>query len=196
MRDIVPNGTGNSRSLKSSIPAGTTWEQALAMLRDGTFPVDLKGLNPEGILNNNPSAYSKANVLPDEVCDALGIDRVASEPKDALKQLGIWAKPVVGTYTGNGVTAARTINLGFQPSFLIVFRSNAGGEPTYTRAYTSECFLTVLPALNSRAAAGSGSYSYIDVTENGFTVTGSGPSGTYVDYYNKSGKTYGYIAWR
>lgn len=84
MRDIVPKGTGNSRSLKSAIPAGTTWEQALAMLRDGTFPVDLTGLRAEGILDNNPSAYNKANVLPDEVCDALGIDSEASEPKDAF----------------------------------------------------------------------------------------------------------------
>lgn len=33
------------------------------------------------------SAYSKANVLPDEVCDALGIDREDSEPKDAIAQL-------------------------------------------------------------------------------------------------------------
>lgn len=33
------------------------------------------------------SAYCKANVLPDEVCDALGIDRVTAEPKDALTAL-------------------------------------------------------------------------------------------------------------
>ena len=98
MRDIVPNGTGNSRSLKSSIPAGTTWEQALAMLRDGTFPVDLKGLNPEGILNNNPSAYSKANVLPDEVCDALGIDRQKSEPKHAFLAVRKYAQQRESTF--------------------------------------------------------------------------------------------------
>lgn len=33
------------------------------------------------------SAWNKANVLPDEVCDALWIDRVESEPKDALLAL-------------------------------------------------------------------------------------------------------------
>lgn len=141
-------------------------------------------------------ALNKANLLPDDVAQALGLTQENPQVKDALKQLGIWAKPVVGTYTGDGATSARAINLGFQPSFLIVFRANAGGEPAYTKAYTSEHFLTVLTALNSRATAGSGSYSYIDVTENGFTVTGSHMSGTYVDYYNKSGQTYGYIAWR
>lgn len=33
------------------------------------------------------SAYNKKNVLPDELCDLLGIDRVASEPKDAFPAL-------------------------------------------------------------------------------------------------------------
>lgn len=33
------------------------------------------------------SAYSKGNVLPDSVCDALGIDMVTSEPKDAFGEL-------------------------------------------------------------------------------------------------------------
>lgn len=195
MKDGVMKATGNSRYLKSSIPAGTTWEQALAMLIAGTFPIDLNGINPGGwaVIGD---ALNKANLLPDAVTQMLGLTQENPQVKDALKQLGIWAKPVVGTYTGDGATSARAINLGFQPSFLIVFRTNAGGEPAYTKAYTSAHFLTVLPALNSRAAAGSESYSYIDVTENGFTVTGSGTSGTYVDYYNKSGQTYGYIAWR
>ena len=34
------------------------------------------------------SAYCKANVLPDDLCDALGLDRSSSEPKDALAVLG------------------------------------------------------------------------------------------------------------
>ena len=33
------------------------------------------------------SAYCKANVLPDAVCDALGVNRVTAEPKDALTAL-------------------------------------------------------------------------------------------------------------
>ena len=33
------------------------------------------------------SAYCKANVLPDAVCDTLGVDRVTAEPKDALTAL-------------------------------------------------------------------------------------------------------------
>jgi hypothetical protein len=42
------------------------------------------------------SVYSKGNVLPDSVCDALGIDRVTSEPKDALYQLWLRSYPPKG----------------------------------------------------------------------------------------------------
>ena len=49
MKDFVPLGTGNSRNLKSAVPAGTTWEQALAMLRNGTFPIDIGAVNDAGV---------------------------------------------------------------------------------------------------------------------------------------------------
>lgn len=82
MKDLVTRGTGNSRWLKSSIPAGTTWEEALALLRAGNFPIDLKGLNSAGV-STAGSAYNKANVLPDSLCTSLGITSATAEPKDA-----------------------------------------------------------------------------------------------------------------
>ena len=94
MKDMVTNGTGNSRYLKTSLASGTTWESALAMLREGTFPIDLNGLNNGGITQLG-SAYSKANVLPDDVCAALGLDDRTAEPKDAFAQLSTLAKNVV-----------------------------------------------------------------------------------------------------
>lgn len=82
MKDLVTRETGNSRLLKSSIPAGTTWEEALALLRAGNFPIDLKGLNSAGV-STTGSAYNKANVLPDSLCSSLGITSSTAEPKDA-----------------------------------------------------------------------------------------------------------------
>lgn len=82
MQDFVPLGTGNSRSLKSAVPAGTTWEQALAMLRNGTFPIDIGAVNEAGVsqkgtpLNRSTllSAETEAlypglpeNLVPDDV---------------------------------------------------------------------------------------------------------------------------------
>lgn len=91
MQDLEIKGTGNSRFLKSSVPATTTWEDFLTMLRAGNLPIDLTGLNSAGIITQNPSAYNKANVLPDDVCTALGIPNT-SEPKDAF----LAAVPQVG----------------------------------------------------------------------------------------------------
>lgn len=83
MKDGVMNCTGNSRYLKSSIPAGTTWEQALAMLIAGTFPIDLNGINPDGwaVISD---ALNKANLLPDDVVQTLGLTQENPQVKDAL----------------------------------------------------------------------------------------------------------------
>lgn len=85
MRDMIPKGTGNSRFLRSSIAADITHEELVALLRSGKFPVDFAGLNEDGI-NVLGSAYNKANVLPDTVCNSLGIP-TTSEPKDAFFNL-------------------------------------------------------------------------------------------------------------
>ena len=102
MKDMVTNGTGNSRYLKTSLASGTTWESALAMLREGTFPIDLNGLNNGGITQLG-SAYSKANVLPDDVCALLGLDSITAEPRDAFNVVGnpaelwVWEKKEVAS---------------------------------------------------------------------------------------------------
>lgn len=85
MKDLVPKGTGNSRLLRSSIPADITFTEMVTMLRNGTFPVDFAGLNSAGVAVVG-SAYNKANVLPDDVCTALGVP-TSAEPKDAFAKL-------------------------------------------------------------------------------------------------------------
>lgn len=69
MKDRVPAYPGR---VKLTYPDGT---QVTVTLERADEPVVVG------------SAYSKANVLPDEVCDALGIDREDSEPKDAFEAL-------------------------------------------------------------------------------------------------------------
>lgn len=69
----------------------------------------------EGVLEHaddatqDGSVYCKANVLPDDVCDALGIDADESEPKDAFNVLAAWArmetthaKIVIRVFDGDG----------------------------------------------------------------------------------------------
>lgn len=67
MRDRVP-GPGKANRIRLTQDDGQTIEGVLSYADDAT---------QEG------SAYTKGNVLPDEVCDILGLDRESSEPRDA-----------------------------------------------------------------------------------------------------------------
>lgn len=90
MKDFIPKGTGNSRWMKSSIPTGTTWEEALAMLRAGTFPFDLNGINSAGVAQMG-DALNKANLLPDAVGALYGLGSDAV-PSRVLEYLGKYAQ--------------------------------------------------------------------------------------------------------
>lgn len=86
MRDFIAKGTGNSRFLRSSIPPGTTWEEALALLADGTFPVDFAGFNAAGIAQQG-TLLSAENLLSDETAAAIAV--VSDDPTvdEALTKL-------------------------------------------------------------------------------------------------------------
>lgn len=101
MKDLIPLGNGNSRFLKSSIPEDITFEEFVQLFREGKFPVDFNGINPEGI-SQMGSAYNVANVLPEDVCNVLRINTEISEPRDAFLEIGQynqywWRRRLVGS---------------------------------------------------------------------------------------------------
>lgn len=85
MKNFVPLGTGNSRLMKSSIPAGTTWEQALAMLIAGTFPYDTGQMNAAGI-SQQGDPLNKNTLLKDATAQSYGGDETMV-PDDVLAML-------------------------------------------------------------------------------------------------------------
>lgn len=98
MKDAILKGTGDSRYLKSKIPTGTSWEQALAMLNAGTFPVDLNGINAEGFQQVG-TPLNKANLLKDAVVSKLGMtgDKTPNDMFGVLADCGnlhVWRKTV------------------------------------------------------------------------------------------------------
>lgn len=99
MIDSVLKGTGNSRFLKSAVPAGTSWADALAMLQAGTFPIDFNGINTEGFQQVG-TPLNKANLLKDATALTLGLtgDVVPNDMFNALAHAGdlhVWRKTVV-----------------------------------------------------------------------------------------------------
>lgn len=69
MRDRVP-APGKANRVKITLDSGQVVEGVLSYADDAT---------QEG------SAYNKANVLPDDVCNDLGIDPATAEPRDAFR---------------------------------------------------------------------------------------------------------------
>lgn len=65
----------------------------LALDESGHLVVDYESEQIEGVLEHaddatqQGSVYNRANVLPHDVCDALGIDADESEPRDAFMAL-------------------------------------------------------------------------------------------------------------
>lgn len=89
MKDTVIKETGNSRFLRSALPEGTSWEDALAMLIAGTFPIDLAGINAEGI-ETLGTAFSRATMLDDPAERAIWGNAADRTPAEAIVQLAPW----------------------------------------------------------------------------------------------------------
>lgn len=118
MIDSVLRGTGNSRFLKSAVPAGTSWADALAMLQAGTFPIDFNGINTEGFQQVG-TPLNKANLLKDATAAQIGLPP-STTPDGMFRALGntgelhVWRKTVTTAqeipagYT-LGASAAKTL---------------------------------------------------------------------------------------
>ena len=81
LKDTILAGTGNSRYLKTSLPSTATWSDALVLLRSGEFPIDLAGLNMEGIVQLG-TALTSDTLLKSAIITALDLDENAT-PSDA-----------------------------------------------------------------------------------------------------------------
>lgn len=98
MIDSVLKGNGNSRFLKSAVPAGTSWTDALAMLQAGTFPIDFNGINTEGFQQVG-TPLNKANLLKDATAAQIGLPP-STTPDGMFQALGntgelhVWRKTV------------------------------------------------------------------------------------------------------
>ena len=160
MQDFIPKGNGNSRSLKSSIPDGTTWEQALEMLRNGTFHIDIGPVNDEGV-SQRGSPVNKNTLLKDSTAGLfqLGADAVPDEVLQILSKAAVvgedgtlvsitdklplsFGKAIYGQYTGNGNPANSVkISTPFHPRFCFLAKDNfndygfTGGADNSGRLY-------------------------------------------------------------
>lgn len=152
MQDFVPLGTGNSRFLKSSIPADATWEQARALFRAGQFPTDIGPVNEAGVAQNG-DPLNKATLLEDAVAALYGKDEEAV-PNDIFQILSKAALLINGKiqdisgntkalpevkffhYDGNGIYGsqanATSLTFPYKPDLFVMYGTipKAGGVVT------------------------------------------------------------------
>lgn len=91
MQNMVPLGTGNSRFMKSNIPASTTLQQLIQMLNNGTFPYDVGAVNPAGV-SQQGTPLNKATLLQDATAALFGLttDAVPDDVFEILSQAALY----------------------------------------------------------------------------------------------------------
>lgn len=97
MQDSIMVGEGNSRYLKSVedfLTRYPTYADFARALIEGTLPIDLNGINPEGwqVIG---TALNKANLLQDDTAESLGLDSTATvnDAFSAVRNNMVGAKP-------------------------------------------------------------------------------------------------------
>lgn len=193
MTDGIIKGTGNSRFLKSVADIMTrypTWDAAAAALRDGTFPIDLNGINELGwqVL---ATALNKANLLSDATAEKYDLQGNATV-NDVLNILGEnRCNTAFGSYVGTTNSSNYlpvTLSFPFKPKFVFVM-GNENGTNHKSISYISVEHGYCNTNYNAGASTGSShSIAALTVTEN--TISWSGRAYN----ANESGCTYYYVA--
>ena len=125
MKDFIPNGTGDSRFLKSVADFLTRYptyaDFANAMVA-GTLPVDFNGINPDGVAQMG-TPLNRETLLPVELQNMFFLPDDAT-PADLLQALfasGIKVETITyaGTQTGYK-TSSVELNFSFTPKLVII----------------------------------------------------------------------------
>ena len=165
MENLVPLGTGNSRFMKSNIPAGTTLAQLIQMLNNGTFPYDIGPLNPAGI-SQQGTPLNKATLFSDQT--------MAKYPSGIENPDGALDKLAAATlYHSVGKYTEHTVDIGDMPVGSSVFLNVGGtqtefivvnqGVPSESSLYDASCdgtWLLMKDCYESRQWNSSNSNSY------------------------------------
>ena len=161
MRDRVPT-PGKENRVKITQDDGTVIEGVLSYADDAT---------------QDGSAYTKGNVLPDEVCDLMALDHDESEPDDAFRYLALMQASVYGkivvTITSNGLPM---VGINFTIGSHSVTTNSQGqasvivSPGNYTATFSNTLDLIFSPA-SMQVTATKGKINYYSVTASEASTT-------------------------
>lgn len=182
MIDSIQNGTGNSRWLKSNVPANITFAELIAQLRAGTLPIDLGAVNPAGwAVLGDP--LNKDTLLSDPTAALYGLPNTAV-PDEVFKQIKplldgkcrIEAGSYTGSYSGSG-SKRKSLALAFPAKFIFIIGDGPFGLMSSTKGIS-----LISMAMESVSCSVSG---------NTFSFTAEGTSSFSL---NNIGNTYYFVA--
>ena len=198
MRDGIIKGTGNSWFLRTVANAKAlypTWDAALDALIQGTFPIDLNGMNPTG-WSAVGTPLSKANLLSDQTGTALALsgDPTVDQALARLRTLAQTAQDTaeerLREYTGDGA-ASRVIDLGVYPYAVLVMERGFKIEGSATNVVsvpTGGLAVRGAPVVSKEQIA-------VEIVSSGFKVAYFGGWGEESSVFTNSvNSTYTYIA--
>lgn len=161
MRDRIPT-PGKENRVKITQDDGTVIEGVLSYADDAT---------------QDGSAYTKGNVLPDEVCDLMALDHDESEPDDAFRYLALMQASVYGkivvTVTSNGLPM---VGINFTIGNHSVTTNSQGqasvivSPGNYTATFSNTLDLIFSPA-SMQVTATKGKINYYSVTTSEASTT-------------------------
>lgn len=198
MIDSVLKGTGNSRFLKSAVPAGTSWADALAMLQAGTFPIDFNGINTDGFQQVG-TPLNKANLLKDATAAQIGLPP-STTPDGMFQALGntgelhVWRKTVVNSQPqdayyslGSIITTSGTIiDLSKQNVNQVGFRLSDS-----VMVLPDGSVSLVDPKMYYKYTYNSNMYEHRYVASDGTYIIDGNFSGKFISFYADSPSYYG-----
>lgn len=194
MKDTVIKETGNSRFLRSSVAEDITFAEFIALLRAGQLPIDLAGINEEGI-ETLGMPLGKSTLLNDETEAIIWGSTGDRKPTEALKAIfesaSEKAKVVTGTYTGNG-SASRTISLGFRPK-AVILNTNATDELNDYVYYSGDIFVYGATVIDNNPFTMAETGTILTIVDGGFTVYYKEDIGWAIGS-NKKNTVFSYIA--
>ena len=195
MKDFVSKGQGNSRFLKSSLAVGTSWEDALAALRAGTFPIDLNGVNADGYTQLG-TALNKANLLDDTTASALELSQSDPTVNDALNALASRIRAQVKSYTGDGTYGSGnecSLTFDYAPMFVIYIGYKTSSSDYLNNASVAISLMSFLTTSYSRQDVFGTSSTQAKISSDGKTISWY-HAGNAAGQLNSNGSTYYFIA--
>lgn len=213
MQDGIIAGNGNSRYLKTvsaALSLYPTYQDFMAALIAGTFPIDLNGINKAGWTQQG-TALNKANLLADNTATSIGLDGSATVNTAVAKLKSLIdasnvnantkSKTIFGTYVGTGThgkSGATTLTFS-EPVQLVLIYKEQHKVSVIKFAYSSVyCIFRSGVNLSDGTHYSMHNQSIVNIKNitwsNGNKTVSWYTSNNADDQFNSEGNTYHYIA--